>query len=191
MKLTIQCVAVLVTAASASLAMACGCSSEKVRIEPVREQIITHNTCAVQQPIISNRTVYVPECSSCYWVPPSTSNPAYAIGNFLTAPFRLVTGRSLGQPDVVSTHSYSEPMGQRVTLMTTRSTSHLNKCGLLKEKVTISKDTMLEPVGEQLTTVKVIRTKPLLQPTCEQQTLIQSEPVYSRPSPCESGMCGR
>jgi hypothetical protein len=183
MKLTIQLVAVLVTAASASLAMACGCSSEKVRLEPVREKIIMHSACAVQQPIISNRTTYVPECPSCVWIPPSTSNPAYVIGNVLTAPFRLITGRSLGQPDIVSSYNYTEPVGERVTTLTTHSKAYLTKCGCMTKKVTIRSDSMLEPVGERLTTVKVIRTKPLLQqpqPVCE-RVILHAAPVCSQP----------
>lgn len=152
----------LLATASAGWAMGCGCaSSNTVRLEPVREKIITHSTCATQQPLMSSRTMYVPESPSCYWVPPDKSHPAYVIGNVLTAPFRLITGRELGQPDVVKSFNYTEPVGEKLT--TIRTTKHFNKCGDLK-KITIRRSTMLEPVGEQLTTVKVIRTKPLLQP---------------------------
>ncbi|MDD5351272.1 MAG: hypothetical protein PHQ12_13765 [Chthoniobacteraceae bacterium] len=193
MKLQIQLIAMLLATASAGLAMGCGCASQKVRLEPVREQVITHSSCAIQQPLVSSRTAYVPECPSCAWVPPDTSHPAYVVGNVLTAPFRLITGRSLGQPDVVSSFHYTEPVGEKIT--TIRSTKHFNKCGDMTKKVTI-RDSMLEPVGERLTTVKVIRTKPLLQPVGEQVTTIRRvemqpvmEPVgektiiqYSKPS---------
>ncbi|MEI8233650.1 MAG: hypothetical protein WCH57_03080 [Verrucomicrobiota bacterium] len=180
--------------------MGCGCSTERVRLAPVREQIIERNACAINQPVVSSRTAYVPECPSCYWVPPSTSNPAYVIGNVLTAPLRLITGRSLGQPDVVASHSYLEPVGERVATVTTSSKSHFNKCGQLTKKVTIRSDSMLMPVGERLTTVKFIRTKPLLMPAGEQITTIRHiemkpvmEPVgentiirtYSHPAWCD------
>lgn len=166
--------------------MACGCSTERVRIEPVRERIITHQNVCAAQPVVSSRTTYVPECPSCYWVQPDTSHPAYVIGNFLTAPFRLVTGRSLGQPDVVATRTYSEPMGQRVTSVTTRTKSYLDQCGNIHRKVTISNNgSMLEPVGERLTTVKVIRTKPMLQPVAE-RTIIRTLPACPQPVISES-----
>lgn len=190
MKARIQLVAVLFSVASAGLAMGCGCASERVRLEPVREQIVQTSACPVRQPVLSHRTAYVPECPSCRWVPPSTSNPAYAIGNFVTAPFRFITGRSLGQPDVVRSYTYSEPAAQRV-VTTTRAKRHYNKCGQPTGKVTIIKDSMLEPVGERLTTVKVIRTKPmpvaescpiLAEPVAE-RTIIRSAPLC--PSACD------
>jgi len=175
MKKRILLLAALFVAGSAGLAMGCGCSSAKVRLEPVREQIIAPTTCAIQQPVISHRTVYVPECSSCYWVPPSTSHPAYVIGNVLTAPFRWVTGRSLGQPDIVRSYDSVEPVGEKLTTITTMKTSHFNRCGdrLWTKKVTIS-DSMLAPVGERLTTVKVIRLKPMTMPVAENLTTCRS-----------------
>ena len=183
------------------MAFGCGCSSAKVRVEPVREQIIQTSSCNVSQPIVSSRTAYVPECPSCYWVPPSTDNAAYAIGNVLTAPFRLITGRSLGQPDVVSSHSYLEPVGEKITKVTTKTKHHFTKCGMTK-KVTISSESMLAPVGEQLTTVKVIRTKPMLMPVAEQCSTVRhievqpvlepvSERVIIRSAPlCPQTSCG-
>jgi len=200
MKHSIQLVAVLFTVASAGMAFGCGCSSTKVRVEPVREQIIQSSSCNISQPIVSSRTTYVPECPSCYWVPPKTDNAAYAIGNVLTAPLRLVTGRSLGQPDVVSTHSYLEPVGEKITKVTTSSKRHFTKCGMTK-KVTIRSESMLAPVGEQLTTVKVIRTKPMLMPVAEQITTVRhiemqpvlepvSERVIIRRAPLCPQSCG-
>lgn len=198
MKQRIQLVAILFTVASAGLAFGCGCSSEKVRLQPVREQIIERNVCPVSQPVVASRTAYVPECPSCYWVPPSTSSPGYVIGNVLTAPFRLITGRSLGQPDVVKSYTYSEPVGKRITTVTSHSTTHITNCGMTK-KVTLHSESMLMPVGEQLTNVKVIRTKPLMEPVGEQittirhvemkpvlepvseRTIIKTTPVYSEP----------
>ena len=164
--------AILITVASTTVAMGCGCSSERVRVAPIREQIVS-NTCMPQpavtcQPIAATkRTVYVPESSSCYWVPPSTTTPGYVIGNFFTAPFRWITGRSLGQPDIVSSHRYSELSTARVTTMTTKRIS--SPCGL---KEITHKSTMLAPVGERITDVKVIKTTPMLQPVCEQMPTI-------------------
>ena len=150
--------------------MGCGCSSERVRLEPVREQIIQTNDCSVQQPVLINRTSYVTETPSrTFWVAPSRENPAYVIGNVLTAPFRALTGRSLGEPDVLSSYNYAEPVGERITTVTSL------KCGKhhMLKKVTLHRDSMLMPVGERYTTVKVIRTKPLLMPVGERFTTVR------------------
>ena len=173
MKHTTQWVAALITVASAGFAMGCGCSS--VRLAPVREQIIQSNVCAVQQPVVISRTSCVTETPSrTFWTAPSKENPAYVIGNVFTAPFRAISGRSLGEPDVVASYNYSEsllePVGERVVTKTSL------KCGKrhhLLKKVTYLKESMLMPVGERLTTVKVIRAKPLLMPVSERITTIR------------------
>ena len=183
MKQKTQWIAALLTDASAGLAMGCGCSSEKVRLEPVRERIIEQNACSIQQPILINRTSYVTECPSrSFWVAPSKENPSYVIGNVFTAPFRFVTGRSLGEPDVLSSYNYRErllePVGEHFTTM--KSTS----CNCAKKRCTTKKVTFhsqtLMPVGERLTTVKVIRTTPLLLPVgeqCSNLRVIHSKPL--------------
>jgi len=173
MKYRIQLIAVLFTAVSAAWAMGCGCSSQKVHLQPVREKIISSNACSLQNKVVINRTAYVPECPSCVWVPPSTDNPGYVVGNVLTAPFRWITGRSLGQPDVVKTYNYAEPVGEKFTTLTTKSTSHFTACGSMTKKITLRSDSMLLPVGERLTTVKVIRLKPMPMPVAEQITTIR------------------
>jgi hypothetical protein len=180
MKQTTQWIAALFTVASAGLALGCGCSSEKVRLEPVRERIIQQNTCSIQQPVLITRTRYITECPSrTFWVAPSKENPPYVIGNVFTAPFRAISGRSLGEPDVLSSYNYREqllePVGERFT--TVKSTS----CGRMHcttKKITYHKQ-MLMPVGERLTTVKVIRTKPLLMPVgeCSDLRVIHSKPL--------------
>jgi len=175
MKQTTQWIAALFMVASAGLAMGCGCSSGNVRLEPVREQFIQSNTCAVQQPVLINRTSYVTETPSrTFWVAPSKENPAYVIGNVFTAPFRALTGRSLGQPDIVASYNYSEsllePVGERIVTKTSL------KCGKkhhMLKKVTFHSESMLMPVGERLTNVKVIRTTPLLMPVGEQLTTVK------------------
>lgn len=165
--------AVLFTTASAAWAMGCGCSSES--LQPVRERVIlqpvaertvaTTTTCAVPaRPacVTDRQTVYAPECPSCRWVQPDKNNAAYMIGSVLTAPFRAITGRELGQPDVVATHQISEPLARKVYTEKTRTSCHINKCGQpYAKKVTIMREAGLEPVGERLTTVKVIRLKPM------------------------------
>ncbi|MEI6561034.1 MAG: hypothetical protein WCO68_03000 [Verrucomicrobiota bacterium] len=171
MKQTTQWIAALFTVASAGLAMGCGCSTEKVRLEPVRERIVEQKICAIQQPILISRTSYVTETPSrTFWVAPSKENPAYVIGNVFTAPFRAITGRSLGEPDVLSSYNYRErllePVGERFTTMKSTSCNCAKKHCMTK-KVTFHSQTLL-PVGERLTTVKVIRTTPLLQPVGEQ-----------------------
>lgn len=205
MKLRIQWLAVLITVASAGWAMGCGCSRVApvrelsyssaqlqpvgeltsyscAKLEPIRERVIERNTCAIPT---SRTTVYKPECSSCRWVSPDKNHPAYVIGNVLTAPFRFITGRELGQPDVVRTYNYSEPAAHQVTTVTNVK-RHVNKCGQLTGKVTITKNAMLEPVGERLTTVKVIRLKPMPMPVAEPpvcERIIPSAPLC--PQPCD------
>ncbi|XHR27187.1 MAG: hypothetical protein ACFUZC_14685 [Chthoniobacteraceae bacterium] len=121
--------------------------------------------CATPAPAcapIEHRTVYTPECPSCRWVAPDKNNPAYVIGNIFTAPFRAITGRELGQPDVVATHQISEPMARRVVTESTKTHYRVNKCGQpIAKKITSIQSVGLEPVGERLTTVKVIRLKPM------------------------------
>ena len=183
MKQKTQWIAALFTVASAGLALGCGCSMENVRLEPVRERIIQQNTCAIQQPILINRTSYVTETPSrSFWVAPSKENPAYVISNVFTAPFRAITGRSLGQPDVLATYNFRErllePVGERFT--TVKSTScDLRKKHCLTKKVTLHKE-LLMPVGERFTTVKMIRTTPLLTPVGEQYSsmkFVESKPL--------------
>ena len=179
MKHTTQWVAALITVASAGFAMGCGCSSNNVRLEPVREQIISPNVCSVQEPVLINRTRYVTETPSrTFWTAPSKENPAYVIGNVFTAPFRAITGRSLGQPDVVASYDYRQPIlqpvGERLTTVTTKSTGcTCSKKYHLTRKVSYHCDSMLMPVGEQVTTVKVIRTKPMPMPVCERLTTVK------------------
>lgn len=164
--------AILLTTASASFAFDCGCSSsnvvrEKVFVQPVAERITTTTVAAScpAQPAcapMEHRTVYAPECPSCRWVQPDKNNPAYVIGNVLTAPFRAITGRELGQPDVVGTRSYSETMARPVVKETTKTHYRTNACGQpVAKKITMSRQLGLEPVGERLTTVKLIRLKPM------------------------------
>ena len=146
-----QFIAVIVTVASTGMAFAWGNCCPN--LEPVREKTIKHRTCPAPQRIVSRSTVYVPIDSSCHWVQPDRSAPTYVIGSVLTAPFRLITGRSLGQPDVVGERIYSQPMGERVTTMTTTTKCSYDRCGDMKGKTTTSKSrTMLMPVGEKLTT---------------------------------------
>ena len=182
MKQKTQWIAALFTVASAGLAMGCGCSVEKVRLEPVREKIIQQKICSIQEPVLINRTTYVTQTPSrSFWVAPSKENPAYVIGNVFTAPFRAITGRSLGEPDVLSSYNYRErllePVGESFTTM--KSTSYM--CGKkhhLTKKVTLHRE-MLLPVGERLTTVKVIRTTPMLMPVgeCTNLKVIHSKPL--------------
>ena len=184
MKHTTQWIAALFTVASAGLALGCGCSSEKVRLEPVREQILERNVCAVQQPVLIRRTAYITETPSrTLWVAPSKENPAYVIGNVFTAPFRAITGRSLGQPDVVASYQYRErllePVGEKFTAETSKSTFLCGKKHHMTKKVTFYRDSMLMPVGERLTTVKVIRTTPLLMPVGEKCTNLKV--IHSKP----------
>ncbi len=165
--------AVLFTTASAAWSFGCGCSTEclqpvreRVILQPVAERtLVTTTTCAAPaRPacVTDRQTVYAPECPNCRWVPPDKNNAAYMIGNVLTAPFRAITGRELGQPDVVATHQISEPLARKVYTEKTRTSCHINKCGQpYMKKVTIMKEAGLEPVGERLTTVKVIRLKPM------------------------------
>lgn len=184
MKQTTQWIAALFTVASAGLAMGCGCSTEKVRLEPVRERIIEQKTCAIQQPILINRTSYVTETPSrTFWVAPSKENPAYVIGNVFTAPFRAITGRSLGEPDVVASYNYRErllePVGEKLTTVTSKSTFLCGKKHHMSKKITLHRESMLMPVGERFNTVKVIRTTPLLMPVGENCTNL--EVIHSKP----------
>ena len=180
MKQTTQWIAALFTVASAGLALGCGCSMEKVRLEPVRERIIQQKFCSIQEPVFISRTSYATECPSrSFWVAPSKENPAYVIGNVFTAPFRLITGRSLGEPDVLSSYNYREqllePVGERLSSMKCTSCS---KKHCMTKKVTFHRE-MLLPVGERLNTVKVIRTKPLLMPVgeCTNLQVIRTKPL--------------
>ena len=170
MKHTIPWLAFLLTVTSTGFALGCGCHT---RLAPVRERLM----CPA--PVASHRTVYVPECRNCRWIPPSTNNPAYVIGSIVTAPFRLLTGRELGQPDVVASRDFVRMTpGKLVTV--TRTKPCYNACGEMTGKMT-TKSTMLEPVGERITTVKVIRTKPM--PMHERCYLGNAGTGYSAPSP--------
>jgi len=186
MKQSIQWMAAIFMAASSGLALAGpGCGDclymvKTARIEPVREII-------VQQPLI------IKESNSCLmgspsrltWSEPAT--PFHALGNVAAAPFRMVgngfawTGRQLsGSSELIE----SQPayVGERFTTVTTLSkkTIHHKKHHVLYKKVTYSSSPMLLPVGERFTTVKVIRSKTLLEPVGERFTtvkVIRSQPL--------------
>ncbi|MDD5349624.1 MAG: hypothetical protein PHQ12_05385 [Chthoniobacteraceae bacterium] len=191
MKQRTQWIAALFTAASACLAVAgpgsglygpfgaegayggFGPYSQQV-IEPVGERIIQTNACDTGRVVLMKRSTYVMRSSpAVVWSEPA--NPAQVVGNVITAPFRLIggglawTGRTLsGQPDIVASRTILEPVGERVTTVTTKTTKHM-KCG---KKVTLKKVTFLSqpalmPVGERFTTVKVFRSSPMLEPVGE------------------------
>ncbi|MEI8234534.1 MAG: hypothetical protein WCH57_07575 [Verrucomicrobiota bacterium] len=205
MKQRTQWIAALFTAASASLAMAgpgsglygpygsegFGPYSQRViRLEPVGEC----NACNLQQPVVIKRTSCVMESSpGVVWSEPS--NPAEALGNVIAAPFRLIgsglawTGRTLsGQPEIVSSREYLEPVGERVTTVTTKTIKH-TKCGkkVMLKKVTYLSQPQLMPVGERFVTIRTFRSQPLLEPVGERFTTIRTfrsqpllEPVGER-----------
>lgn len=169
--------------------MGCGCSN--VRLAPVREQIIQPTACAVQQSVIVNRSCTVNR-SSGLWTMPTRSNPAYVISNVFTAPFRMLPGRSLDQPDVVASYGYGDPLLEPVgEPLITEPGLKCGKCYHAVKKVTLNCDSTLMPVAERVTTVKVVR-KTVMVPVSERITTIrqvQMQPVgerittrtYSRP----------
>ena len=195
MKQRTQWIAALLTAASASLAMAaefyssdlnCGYYSE--RLQPVREQIVERKITYVQQPVMIKRTTTcVMEPRSAYWSEPVS--PVAAVGNVIAAPFRLIgsglawTGRTLsgGEPAYVgSSRAYIEPVGEQVTTVTTQSTMH-HKYLLRKHHLRKSlsyRSEVLMPVGERFTTTKVIRSR-TLEPVGERFTTMKV--VRTRP----------
>ena len=145
MKYTIPCLAAMLAITSTGWAMCPGARTPR---------------CPA--PVASRDTVYISECGNCRWIPPSTHNPFYVLGSIVTAPFRLLTGRELGHPDVVASRDFVTPGGSRL-VTTTRSQPVYDSCGRMTGK-RIIKDRMLEPVGERITTVKVIRTVPMRKP---------------------------
>jgi len=144
MKQRIQWIAALFTAASAGLAIAgpgpysygtFNCPVETVRIEPVREMIVQPQYCAVERPLVVRE-------STCLVEPRRTLDWG--------APFRTV-GRVVSTPFVaLGSSRYIEPVGERLTTYSTVSTRRWSH-----------KRTMLMPVGERFTTVKIIRSKKL------------------------------
>ena len=200
MKQRIKWIAALFVAASASLVLAgpsygCGCN----RLAPVRERIVQSNSSTIEQPVLIQRsTTFVMESPSrTVWSEPS--NPGLVIGSVVSAPFRAVgsglawTGRTLSGPEYVGSREYIEPMstlepvGERITTVTTTKTFHHKyfKRHMLK-KVTYS-SSMLMPVGERFTTVKTFRSKTMLEPIGEKITTVKTfhrrvllEPVGER-----------
>jgi len=189
MKQSIKWIVALVAAASAVLVIAgpsygCGCQ----RLAPVRERIIQRNVCSMQQPVVLERT--------CNWNGPydvAWSQPTHP-GLVVTSVDNNLawTGRTLNGPSqFVSSSEFIEPVGERITTLTTTKTFHHKYAKrLIIKKVTYSNSMLLpvgerfiqkplcEPVGERITTVKYLKMRPVLEPVGE-KTIIRTTRVYS------------
>ncbi len=184
MKQTTQWIAALFMVASTGLAFGCGCSSEKVRLEPVRERMIKQTVCTVEQPVLIRHTGYVSQCPSELWSLPTRANPPYVISQVYTPRFRSYVGAPLNEPEYVGSFGDLEPIGERIT-----TTSNLcNPCGMRQQvtkTITLRRATMLTPVGEKIIRVRYLKMTPVLQPVGE-RTTIRTTRTYVRPwSACD------
>ncbi len=177
----IQLIGTLFTVASAGLAFGCGCSSETVRVRPVRECIIKQPSCIVERPLA------VRELNTCP-MPERRLDllaPFRTVGHIVSAPF-VAVGRTFSPSDNYiapvgerldyDTFSYENqwaeprtrlmPVGERFTTVRTYRTSDLSPVG--ERYISVKKHhRMLRPVGEEFVTVKSHR-KAMLRPVGEE-----------------------
>lgn len=142
MKPRIPCIAAVITMASAGVAMAFYCPSE--RLEPVREVLVQPSTCLME---------------------PSTTldwgAPFRTAGRVISAPF-VALGSAFSPSE-----RYVEPVGERfTTVRIIRQRTVLEPVG--EQCITLKRyhKTLLQPVGEQFITVRRYH-KTLLQPVGE------------------------
>ena len=174
MKQRIPMIAALMTVASAGVALGCGCSSQSVRLQPVREIIVQKSSTCVMEPQ-----------SSVDWGAPFRtvgnviSAPFVAIGNAFTPSERYVA--PVGERFVTTYPTYRErlvyesptlmPVGERFT--TVKIIRHRTLLQPVGERFIITKryyKTTLRPVGERFT---VVRHHKMLKPVGEKFIIVK------------------